>query len=223
MLCFGLPIAVVALALAGTADAGIIVGWTFDDSTRNPAVTDAHVTASTFDSNDGSVTFAAGNPSTGKSIVDDNWKTPGNYFYFTVDPTSGFMLNLDSLTFDDMKESSLGTDYQISYRVGSSGGFSPGGSGTIHSSFATTPMNTVSLSGISALQGIAQATTFRILAVGGSNDAKKWYLDNVALNGGAVPVPEPAPLSLLALGGLLLALIRRRRAAHRLASPILDP
>lgn len=154
MLCFGLPIAVVALALAGTADAGIIVGWTFDDSTRNPAVTDAHVTASTFDSNDGSVTFAAGNPSTGKSIVDDNWKTPGNYFYFTVDPTSGFMLNLDSLTFDDMKESSLGTDYQISYRVGSSGGFSPGGSGTIHSSFATTPMNTVSLSGISALQGI---------------------------------------------------------------------
>ena len=122
-------------------------------------------------------------------------------------PADGFTLNLESLTFDDMKGPSLGTDWQISYRVGSSGDFSLAGSGSIHDSFATTPMNTVSLSGISAIQDITQLTTLRIWAIGGSNDNKIWYLDNVTLNG--VVIPEPATMSLLALGGL--AMIRRRR------------
>ena len=80
--CLRLLVAVVMLTIAGTADASIIVSWNFDDSTKNPAFTDTHVTASIFDSADGSVTFPAGNPALGKSIADDTWKTPGNYFYF---------------------------------------------------------------------------------------------------------------------------------------------
>jgi hypothetical protein len=199
------------LIITGAADASIIVSYTFDGDTKNPASTAANVTASILDSADGSTTFAAGNPSSGKSIADGGWKDQGNYYHFTVTPGDGFELIMDSLTFDDLKDPSGATSWRISYRVGSLGSFTDDGSGSVHTSFGTTPMNTVDLSGISALQNVTESTTFRIRATGASTNAKKWYLDNVTVHGEAVP--EPATIGLLLSGGL--ALLRRRMRAKR--------
>jgi hypothetical protein len=51
------------------------------------------------------------------------------------------------------------------------------------------------------------------LAFGFRNDPNVWSLDDVAVTGTSVPVPEPGALGLLALSGLpLLVRVRRRRA-----------
>jgi len=180
-----------------------IVNYSFDGSTKDASITVANITSSIFDSQDTSVTWEQGNPSTGQAIADIGWKS-GNYFYFSVTPAEGYELNIAGLQFDDNKDASLGTTWQVTYLLGSTE--SSAGTGSIHQGWSSTPMNTIDLSTIPALQNITDIVTFRIAALGGSNDNKIWRLDNVTLTGEVIP--EPATVCLLGLGGLLLRMKR---------------
>jgi hypothetical protein len=57
-----------------------------------------------------------------------------------------------------------------------------------------------------------ESATFRISFSGGtvSNTDQKTYLDNVAISGTSVPIPEPASLA-MGLVGLTLVIARRHR------------
>ena len=65
------------------------------------------------------------------------------------------------------------------------------------------------LSGIAALQNAAGTIYFRIKGTNGSNDKKKWDIDNVTLTGDVQVVPEPATMSMLILGMSYLSLRRK--------------
>lgn len=176
---------VACAALVCAASAATIVTYDFGTSGTKTGTIDASVTgsvtASIFDSSDGSTTYVNGNPSSGKALCDDGWKSPGNYWTFTVTPAAGFRLSSTQLVFDDSKiDSSVVSGWDLDYRLGSSGGFTNIASGSAHGSFGT---NSVSLSSTSALQGATAALTFEIVGTGGSNNSKRWAIDNVTLTG----------------------------------------
>ncbi len=181
-----------------------IVDYNFDGRTVEASAVAVNVIASIFDSSDGTIDFASGNP--GEAISDNGWKTSGNYFYFSVTPVGGHGLNIAGLQFDDNKAATLGTNWQVTHLLGITE--SDAGTGLMHEGWSTS-MNTVDLSTIVALQNITDTVTFRIAALGTSSDNKVWSLDNVTLTGEVTP--EPATICLLGLGGL--ALLRKRSKA----------
>ena len=196
------------LLCGSNASAALVTQYTFDGSTKDASNTAANITASIFDSSDGTVDFFGGNPSSGDAIADIGWKG-GNYFYFSVTPAEGYYLTLSDLQFDDYKGPGLGDSWEVTYLLGSTGSFSSAGTGLLHSSWS---LDTVNFSGVTELQNATDTVTFRILAIGTSNDNKYWYLDNVTLTGEVTTVvPEPATICMLGLGGL--GLLRRKRRA----------
>lgn len=177
-----LVVAAGCVVLVGAANAATIVTYDFGTSgTQVASTTIADVTASLFNSSDGSITYVNGNPASGKALCDDGWKSPGNYWIFTVTPAAGFRLSGAQLAFDDSKiDSSVVSGWDLKYQLGGSGSFTTITSGSAHGSFTT---NTVSLSGISALQGATSAVAFQIVGTGASQNNKRWAVDNVILTG----------------------------------------
>jgi hypothetical protein len=147
--------------------------------------------------------------------------TNGDYFSFTLAPTVGNQLSLQTLTIDISSNGSSIANTSEFALVSSFNGFSSGtvvlgdvigtpGSVTAPGSAANAYIRyTVDLSGAD-YQNLTGTTTFR-LYVSSSNNAGVARLDNVIINGTVLPVPEPSALALAGLGGMLVT-VRRRKA-----------
>jgi hypothetical protein len=203
----------VALILATTtfSYAASITQYNFDGSVATASSTAANVTASSFTLNTGSATFVGGNPSTGQAITGSSgWNgTDGAKFWeFTVTASSGFALNLSSLTFDDQKSTTGPGSWTLVIN-----GVTVVSSQTTHTSILS-GNNSVNLSGI-AFQNLGSVDV-KISGFGASSASGTWRVDNVTLNGTVSPAVASVPDSLpfvfeaMALGGVMLLYVSGR-------------
>lgn len=138
------------------------------------------------------------------------------YLKITLTPTSGYALSLTSISMQTSVSTAV-TDFHAAL-LSSATGFTA--SDTLHTyafGTASAPLQTVTLSGESDLQGLTAATEFRLYGwrdtVGTSTFRFRSLSGyDVAIAGTASAVPEPATWAAMAgLVALAGAIIRRRR------------
>lgn len=136
------------------------------------------------------------------------------YFSFSITPSSGYEMDLTSLTFDVRTFNVVANSINFYLSSNIAGFSSPIGSVTTGYNTAGN-FQTVSfdLSGAS-FQSLTSPTEFRLYlwwdALAGTGSGSAPRFDNVTLNGSVAPVPEPAGVLLCGLG-LGLVLLRSRR------------
>jgi hypothetical protein len=210
--------AAVLCGLATAARAAIITEWTFETSqptTTGPVTAEVGTgTASTTHASTTVVSSLAGNGSA-HSLSSTVWAI-GDYYQFTFSPTGSTLY----LTFDQTSSNTGPRDFKIqtstdgstftdlsTYSVLANGG-APNASwtSTINQPAYTfgnmiLPANTTAIRLVVNSNVAANGTT---LASTGTD-----RVDNVIFSNAPVPIPEPASLSVFALGGALL--LRRRK------------
>jgi hypothetical protein len=137
--------------------------------------------------------------------------TNNSYWQFTISPQAGQLLNLTSLTFEGWKGGSSGTrGYGLETSVG---GFGPGLT-LASADFTATRVSPKPVGSDwtidlsgAGFQNLVSPITFRVYTYSTAGTVE---FDNVTLNGNLVAVPEPGTLAFLGLGTLAL-MIRRRR------------
>lgn len=142
--------------------------------------------------------------------------TGGDYLSFSITPAAGHTLSFSSITFNSGVSSAV-TNFNAAL-LSSMTGFNT--SSVLHSySFATTtpPTQSITLSGISALQNLGGAVEFRIYGWRDTSGTSTFRLrslsgNDLTISGSTSAIPEPATYVAL-LGGAALAFvaIRRRR------------
>lgn len=145
----------------------------------------------------------------------------GNYYFsFTVSPDSGYLLTLDSLTFNTMFVGSDAAAAVNAYFVvrSSLDGFASNIGSTFTQAYSqqTAPpysgaARTVTFSG-SLYEDITSDVTFRIYVYDDSSSSGKYVrLNDVVLNGAVSAIPEPGTFACVAAAGLSLAMGARLR------------
>lgn len=205
--------AVAALMVAASAQAGIISSFRCADSTAT--LYDTNITVSSLSgsgwnySNRFNQTEAklsespSGNPC---ATFDGNSAT--KTLVFTVTPTEGYKLVLDTLTFFGGDAAFSNRAIALSYQVQGESAVSVGAVTLVNMSAPGGKGKGYSYS-ISAVSDITVPVTFTLSHT--TTDRVIFKVDDIAVNGTVSAVPEPATLSLLGLGGIA-AVIRRRRA-----------
>lgn len=141
-------------------------------------------------------------------------RSAGDFVTFTVTPSAGFKLDLTSLTFDNTIDTGGSSHPPTTFQVG----IVINGSETLYSSMATGGGAT-SISPL-ALSDITTSAEIRLYAWGGGTTGnRRWYLDNIVLNGSLTPVPEPTTWALAALASVVLWAFRRRDAGSPAGRP----
>lgn len=209
------------------AAADVLVSFTFDGSVRSSFDSDPNSTATNFSDGPGFTSVfdpARGNPSPSLGVASDQIDgstntaavTANDYFTFTLTPVPGGQMSLTSLTFDIANFTNDGTFSAISFFVRSStNGFSSNVGVTqnvLAGSNGVFQAATISLSA-AAFQNVSSPIEFRIYLQDGVTDPDRGGLiDNVTVNGTAIP--EPATYMLFGVGLLICAQqFRKRRAA----------
>ena len=200
---------------ASATNAAVLVQYNFDAGTTSataglvPSTVDSNVTSNTFSgvgaipNTGGGVTntnYASGNPNTGLAINFQGWPTgavdPGDYYTFTITPKAGIRMNIDNITLDE-RSSSTGprnmvirsNNNDINYNTNIGGPFtlSPVQNGTNppNNGFSTYTTGTLG----SSFTNLTQAVTFRIYGYNAGGTGGTMRLDNVTVNGTAVPEP----------------------------------
>lgn len=184
-----------------------IANWTFETSVQTPALVDPNATASSFTLSSGSISYVSGNaPSATTAISGTGWNVADGvkWWEFTVTANPGYAVNLDSLTFDDRASSTGPTSWSVTVN-----GISAVSGQSTHQAFSSSPMNTVSLSGL-VFQGLNSANV-KIFGFGASGSTGTWRIDNVTLSGTLIPsqaVPEtltPAFTAIALVGFVIIA------------------
>ncbi len=140
------------------------------------------------------------------------------YFSITLQPTSGYALNLASLSFE---ANAGGTSSPRGFAVFSSiGGFSAGsvlsqdnnGTGGTLTARPTQTTYSVALSSLAGYQNVTDSIEFRFYVQGAT--AQSIDFDNITINGSVSAIPEPSSYALLAGSTFLMVALwsRRRRA-----------
>lgn len=160
------------------------------------------------------ITTAGGGSTVGDALVSGGAAT-GQYMQFTIAPTVGNTLSLDSLSFDIFAATGGPSDRQI-YVFSSKTGFAAGDvlftGSTATGSANLIPYNAVSVGqnfsiDLSSLADVTDSISFRIYFQT-PNAAQGMPIDDITVIG--TVVPEPSGCAFLGLS--LLSLLRRRRA-----------
>jgi hypothetical protein len=212
------------VTIAASANADVLANYSFDGSVRTSFDTNSETTASPFSDGPGFASLLdATRGNSAPSISVDTAQTDGNtnaaavtandYFTFTITPAGGFALNLTNLSIDYANYTNDGTFPAISFFVRSSiNNFSANIGSTVNvtaasaGAFANTSFN---LTG-AAFQNVTTPIEFRIYVQDGIADPDRGILlDNIILNGTAVP--EPSTYAMIGLGATLLVGMQRFR------------
>lgn len=195
---------------AAPADATPLVRYGFDAAGsfhNGPAMTAAHLTASPWSDDDGTLGDYAG--VSGRAIAASSWDD-GNAFTFALTVAPGYRLALGGFSFDQRASGTGAAAWTLKL------GGTTLGTGATSTDF-TRRASTLALDG---LIGLLQ---FRLAGSGGDTSAGTWRIDNFALDGTLQPfaqaVPEP-PMNLLlgaVFGGWLL--VGAARASRRGSVP----
>ena len=183
-----------------------------------PAAVPAHTTATSLSfvmPGFGTVTITSfsGNPAPSGGGFINAGPSGTSYTQFTITADSGFALKLQSFSFDEENVTQNGpTGFDVytsldGFKTSILGG-ALGQGAVVFSSHG------VVFSGPGS-GGILGPVTFRISGFGGPAPGELsgvWLLDNISLDVSTTPAPEPATLSLVGLGGLLMRAGRRRTA-----------
>jgi hypothetical protein len=194
--------ALLSFGVANPSQAALIVEYSFT-GTGAPNVVDPNATASTFNPGIGLIApvFPLSATAAGWDAVDANAAiAAGDFWEFTVTAAPQFLLDLESITFENFTLAggppSFGLEIDNVLFVTSQ---ATGG-----------PVN-IDLSSTS----LQSSFTFRIAGFGAPTAAELWFIDNVQLNGTAVPEPSSLLLAGTLIPGYFVAR-RRRRAAKEL-------
>lgn len=216
------------LLTAGSASAAVIAEYTFLNSNVTSSDTELNSTAQNFAktssddlgySNSGDNAFARSQALAGT----DEAAAIANaeYFSFTVSANTGYELDLTSLTYTSLHNTTYdqsatpdGSATMNFFVRSSVDGYATNVGSVFSQDWNTNDSRTITLSGNSAFQDLTGDITFRLYAYESvelnTNQGARW--DNVVLNGAVVAVPEPGAYALLAgCLGLTWVMLRRRR------------
>jgi hypothetical protein len=224
-----------------TASAAVVVGWNtstqtggvnnFGTSPLAASTSDANITVTT------GLTRGSGAGTTGTGAArgwgGNDWQTTstanaiaGNDFIsFSLTAASGQAVSYTGFDLSYRRSATGPNTGTLEYQIGS-GAFNTISSPISYSSSANSgaTLSTISLSGISALQGVQQTVTFRLSNFGGSNATGTWYVFDVAnttandlfVSGTfATAVPEPSEYAGMAGAGLIGFAVWRRRSVRK--------
>gem|GEM_PF-3086451 len=153
-----------------------------------------------------------GAASAGASFDSDDafGNTPGEYIEFTVTATSGYVLNLDDLTFNTARGGSSGTRSWALRTSLTSGDFATGTPTAIRTNGGTTMDNELVDLSAGTFQNIT-SVTFQLATISDASGLAIDY-DDIVLNGTVTAIPEPSSLGLMGLAlGLFSMMYRRSR------------
>jgi hypothetical protein len=158
-----------------------------------------------------------GNPAPSGGPFDNSGPSGTHYTSFTLTPNAGFMFDVLGFSFDEINNGTLGpTGFDV---YTSADGFSvPILGGALLPSAVAFSSHAAAL-GSAPFLDLTSPFTVRISGFGGPNGAQSaWLLDNITLDVNVQPlaVPEPALMSLAAVGLIAGALRRRRHQRGRL-------
>lgn len=171
------------------------------------------------------VTASASNDTFGGSAFNstslDSAVLNADYLSFTITPSAGFKLSISSISFNTGVATAV-TNFNASL-LSSSTGFTSSDSLYSYSFSTTTPAaQSVTLSGIPALQNVANSIEFRLYGYRDSAGMSTYRIRNLSgsdliINGTVTAIPESPTYSLL--GGIsVLGLTSLRRFRNRNAS-----
>ena len=222
---------ILAVSLGASLCRGQIVTYTFETDVKTSATADSNLTASIFDSSDGTTSFVSGADSSATAISENGWDgTAGDkYFEFTLTAQSGYQIDITSLTFNH--RAGGGTPQTtIELRTSTnafSGGWTSGTLQTVSnsatrqsSSFASSGANSgIRSVTIAGIEDVTSAITVRVIASGSASSTATFAVDNIEVFGTVSAVPEPSSFAaLVGLGALGMVATRRRR--QKSASPL---
>lgn len=193
----------VLLACTASAGATPLVSYDFDGPdgsfVNGPASVAAHLTASAWSDDDGTLSDYAG--VSGRAVAASSWND-GNAFRFALTVAPGYSLQLSSFGFEQRASSTGAKSWALTLDGATLA------SGTTSTSFAAR-------SGGLALSALTDQLLFAVTGTGANSSTGTWRIDNFLFSGtltaNAVPEP-PAPLLLApALGVWLLNGARRAR------------
>ena len=132
--------------------------------------------------------------STTNAYVTSNYTTgvpstrqASDWLSFSIIPNAAFQVSLSALAFDDQVSTGTGkVDVLYSLNSDFSGAVMVGAVQNAGTSIAT---HTINLSGIAALQNVAQPIYFRLYPYAIANGSATYRVDNVKLDGGLTPAP----------------------------------
>jgi hypothetical protein len=193
--------ALLTFSAVNSAPAALIVEYTFNGSGA-PNVVDPNATASTFAAGVGlsGPAFPLSAAATGWDAADASAAiVAGDYWEFTVTADPQYLLDLESITFESFTFAdgppSFGLEIDSVLFVAS------------QSTVGPVSIDLTSL----ALEG---SFTFRIAGFGAPSAAGFWFIDDLQVNGAAVPEPSGLLLAGTLVPGFLISR-RRRRLASR--------
>ena len=169
---------------------GTLAFWSFDGSSAVPATVASGLTAAPFTVSNvgGSLTYFQGNPTNGQAIASSGFTVLAgppatNYscFAFALTTTNGSQVSLSSISFDDRASGTGPTNFsvQVSQQSNFSTNIYDSGIKTTHAAFASTPMNTFSLTN----SNLTGTIYFRLYGYKAGASAGTWRLDNVTVQG----------------------------------------
>lgn len=196
-----------SVSISNVGNAAIIVDFNFSGGNGNPNSVDPNATSTPFTAGAGlnSETFAGLNATSRDwNVASSAAAQAGNRFWeFTVSADAGYFLDFDNITFNEFGGTSGPTNFEVLLN------------GTSLGSFSSSTTNVLRDINLSAQAPLTNAT-FRFVAWNAPNNGTNatWTIDNVQLNGAAVPEPSALLMAGIALIPAIY-LVQRKRRQHR--------
>ncbi len=212
-----------ALSMAASAQAELLLSWTFEGATT-PVSQVANTIGASLDTGGGLNDLIRG-AGAGTSAGASSFRTTGfqndgiatgntDYFQFSLSAAAGYTLSLNSLSGAFLGTSSFSVSPGVSHQWGYS--FDDSSYTLIGTAQSRIGNGTAmfDFSGTSALQNVAASETVYLrYYASGQTSTGGWGISSTGMtvDGDITAIPEPATMSLLGLGALAMVLRRKIR------------